>query len=256
MNYGYNPLGNGFQPNGCGCGGPGQNNFPAQPCASIFPPYGCGNGCPIQLDSNCVIYHKCNDQISGLVNLGLTNGATAQLIFDSIDPWIGYLKASLWSIPFLRAVPFTITTLPQFATAVDTELSLFSTEIATLTAAANTPITPVDSTSIDLSVSGSLNHTLTGVVKISATASNQVSIVSDGLLVAPQTLSISGNNLTISSGNTVDFSALLCQTGWQGNVTVDPSGAVDGDYWFRTDLSAASGLKIKVNGAVRTITTT
>lgn len=43
---------------------------------------------------------------------------------------------------------------------------------------------------------------------------------------------------------------------FKGNVNADPTTLVDGDYWFRTDLAAADGLKIRVNGTTRTIPTT
>lgn len=59
---------------------------------------------------------------------------------------------------------------------------------------AQTPITPVDSTTLDLSVSGTDNHTLTGTVKISNTSGNRLTTDGTGLLV-PQTT----NTLTFDS---------------------------------------------------------
>jgi hypothetical protein len=46
------------------------------------------------------------------------------------------------------------------------------------------------------------------------------------------------------------------EMGYLGEVTSDPVGAVNGQYWFRTDLAVANGLRIKLNGSVRTIPTT
>lgn len=236
------PMGN------CGC------NVP------MFPPnpYNCATGCPIQLDSDCVIYHKNGNIPSGLINLGLGNGSTAQLIFDTIDAKLVALNVTSWSLPYLRGVPYTINTLQQFGQSVDTELGLLNTAVVALQATAGLPLSSTDTPSIDFILSGVLNKNISGNVKISATANNQLSILSDGLYSAPQNLSIDYTNktLTITSGNTVDFSSLVCgASGFLGNVTADPI-AIDGQYWFRTDLAAASGLKIKVNGLVRTIPTT
>ena len=68
--------------------------------------------------------------------------------------------------------------------------------------AAETPITPVDSTSVDLSVSGVDNHTLTAAVKVSAAAGNQVQINSDGIFV-PQDID---QPITPVDTSTVDLS--------------------------------------------------
>lgn len=52
-----------------------------------------------------------------------------------------------------------------------------------ISACAQTPITPVDTNSIDLTVSGTNNHTLQADVKLSVTAGNQASINATGLFV-------------------------------------------------------------------------
>lgn len=241
-------------------------SFPCNQCYSYTPPYvrscdtPCNDtGCPIQLDSNCVIYHKGNNIVSGLVNLGLQNGATAQLIFDAIDSQLGLINAANYTLTCLRTTySYVINTLPQFASAVDTTLCVLNGLVQTALAQSGTPLVANDSTSIDFTQSGTLNHTFTGVVKISATSGNTISINSDGIYSPDQTLSLdyATNVLSISGGNSVDFTSLLCNpSGWLGNVTADPGAAIDGNYWFRTDLSAAAGLKIKLNGNVRTITT-
>ena len=218
------------------------------------------SGCPIQLDSNCVIYHKGNNIISGLINLGLTNGATAQLIFDAIDAQLGNIQAQNYSLPCLRGTySYVINNLSQFATAVDTTLCVLNGLVQTALASSTTPITPVNSNSITLTASGTLNHTLRADLNISAASGNQVLVLGDGAFVPAQTLALDyGTNvLSISDGNSVDFTPLLCNpSGWLGNVTADPSVSIDGNYWFRTDLSAANGLRMKLNGNVRTIPTT
>jgi len=232
----------GWQYGGCGCG---------QPVCT------CNNtGCPIQLDSNCVIYHKNNDIINNLTPIGLNNGATLQLFMDTVAVPIGQvMNVPNYTLPFLRAVPFTINTLQQFAQSVDTEFATQSAAIAAATAAATIPITPIDSTSIDFTVSGTQNHTITGVVKISATANNRASILSDGIFSAPQTLSLDNTTKTLSivGGNSVSLAALACGViGYLGNLATDPTGILDGQYWFNTTSNL---LKIQANGIVKTITT-
>lgn len=135
-------------------------------------PCGCSNGiCPIKLDASCIIYHKNGSEISELLEgLELQNGATLELILETIDDYIKQIKVGTWTLPYLvDSEGYTINTLEQFADAVDQELGL-------------------------------LNH-------------------------------------------------------FKGNVSADPSSLNDGDYWWRTDLAAASALKIRVNGTTRTITT-
>lgn len=232
----------------CGC-----NQFPAQPC-SPFPV--CGpNGCPILLDSACVIYHQNMNTPSNLINLNLPNGSTLQLILDTIDSQLGNVNVTSWNLPILRAIT-PITTLRQFGEAVDTQIGLINVAISGLVAD-NIANTVTDTPTIHFGVSGTLGRNITGNVKISATANNLLIAESDGLYSTPQTLSIDVVNkkLTITEGNTVDFSSLICgASGFLGNLTADPT-ATDGQYWFRTDLSATVGLRIKLNGAVRTITT-
>jgi len=68
-----------------------------------------------------------------------------------------------------------------------------------------TPITATDSTSLNFTVNGLNNHTITGEVKISATSGNQVSINSDGIYVP--TPSFSQTPLTVNDSTTIDFTA-------------------------------------------------
>lgn len=229
----------------CGC-----NDFPAQPCS----PFSfCGpTGCPILLDSTCVIYHKNMNSASGLINLSLGNGSTLELILNSIDSALG-APASNWNLPFLRSVPYTINNFQQFGQAVDTELSLIDTALS----AAATPNSATDTDSIHFILSGILNRNISADLKISAITHNLLTIQPDGAFASPQTVSIdyTAKTLTLSDSNTVELSSLVCGvSGFLGNVTADPT-AIDGQYWFRTDLSASVGLRIKLNGAVRTITT-
>lgn len=59
-----------------------------------------------------------------------------------------------------------------------------SVDIGNVANVAQTPLTVVDSSTIDFTASGTNNHTLTGVVKISPNANNQV-VNANGLYVAP-----------------------------------------------------------------------
>lgn len=151
------------------------------------PPYPCSQptGCPIQLDTACVIYHKNNNQLSGLMDgLGLNNGATLELILDTISSKIEQLNFEDINLPFLDD-SYVINTLQQFATAVDSQFDEVNTQIETI------------------------NGMLDGI-------------------------------------------------GYIGAVTADPNinNVENGQYWWRTDLSANVALRIKVNGSFRTIPTT
>lgn len=236
----------------CGCG-----NQPVYQSVSICDPCNTNTGCPIQLDWDCSIYHKDNNEVTNLTNLGLTNGATLNQFGEAVDTYIGQIKAASFTLPCLRT-SYTINSMQQFAEAVDTQLCQLSTDITAVAASASTPITVVDTQSVDLTVSGTLSHTLQADVKISANAGNRLSIQTDGLFASPMVLSVDYNAKTLSlvGSNTVNLSALFSPvSGFLGNVTVDPTSPLDGQYWYRTDIGLATGLKIRLNGTTRTITT-
>lgn len=212
------------------------------------------NGCPIQLDTTCVLYHKDNNAVSALTNLAITNGATLQSILEAIDVYIGQIKVTDWVLTCLRE-DYTIDSLQAFAQAVDTEICILKGQVAAIEANAVVPITPVDTQSINLGVSGLINHTLQADVKISAQVNNLLSVLADGLYSSPQTLNINyaSKEISITNGNTLSFASILAGTyGWLGNLPSDPT-AIDGQYWWNT---VSSQLKIKVNGLVKIITTT
>lgn len=243
--YPYSAPSGWFNDYGCGCG-----SVNCGPCSNPGP-------CPIQLDTACLIYHKDGTQTNNLGPIGLNNGATVQLIADTIAPPVGLImNVPNYTLPVLRAVPYTINTIQQFAQAVDTQFGVVATEIANLTTSANLPITPISTPAILLGVSGLNNHTLTATLLLSATSNNQASILSDGLFVTPQTLSYNTSTtmLSISGGNSVNLASLACGViGFLGNVATDPTGIMDGQYWWNTTSSL---LKIQVNGTTRVITTT
>lgn len=80
-------------------------------------------GCPIQLDTSCILYHKSNSEITELDGLNISNGATLELILETIDEKIKQLNVIDLNLPCLRQT-YVINTLQQFIAAVDTELCL------------------------------------------------------------------------------------------------------------------------------------
>lgn len=223
----------------------------AEPC--------CNNdGCPVKLDFDCVIYHQSNKSANKLVNLGLTNGVTLGLFAETVDEWIGLINTDNWTLTCLADLGYDINNIEQFGNAVSNQFCEIQTQIEEIIATASVEIEASSTPSITINTSGPLNHTINAEVNISASGNNQLVELEDGLYALPQTLSIDYENklLTISDGNTVDFSSLVCGVGgFLGNVDADPTGPQDGQYWFRTDGAAATGLKIRLNGATRTITT-
>lgn len=96
---------------------------------------------------------------------------------------------------------------------INTVLQKIVTKFNTIS---NTPVNSPSiiansSSSIAFSLSGSLNHTISANVRISNYLNNRIQLLQDGLYVAPtsntsnQTLSIIGNQLSISNGNTVSI---------------------------------------------------
>lgn len=163
---------------------------PANPCGcnapyyqSISYPLNCDSSaspCPIQLDAQCVIYHKLNNEVSKLTNLNISNGGTLEITLETIDSYIAQLNINNLSLPYLKG-KYSIINLQQFASKVDTELGLLNASVETLE----------------------------------------------------------------------DSDAPMGR--WLGNLSSDPGGSIDGDYWWNT---TSSSLKIKVNnGVVKTITT-
>jgi hypothetical protein len=235
----------------CGC-----NSTPISPI-SICDPCNTDTGCPIQLDWDCSIYHKSNNEVANLPNLGLTNGATLNLFAELVDSYIGDLKVQDYALPCLRA-DYTINTLAQFANAVDTEICSLNSDISTVMGLVNTNITAVDTATIDFTTSGTLNHTIQATVIVSGLPDNQLAALPSGLFASAQNLSINytTHEITISDGNTIDLTPLMFNAdGFLGNVASDPASPLNGQYWFRTDLAAANGLRIRVNGTTRTIPT-
>lgn len=209
--------------------------------------------CPVQLDTSCVLYHKDNAEISELDGLGLTNGATLELILEALDDKVKELNFSLFNLPVLRA-DYTINNLQQFAQSVDTALGLMASDVAAAVSGSTTPIVASTTSSIAINSTGTQGHTISASVRLSDIAGNLLSLQSDGLYVVPQTLSVNyvTKELAISGGNTISLASLASgASGYLGELASDPS-AINGQYWYNTTDSL---LKIKVNGTVKTIVT-
>jgi len=82
----------------------------------------------------------------------------------------------------------------------------------------NLTLSSIDTNSIDITLSGVNNSTIKAAVKVSNAPNNKVQILSDGVYVANtpgnanQTLSVNGNQLSISGGNTVNIPVSGLQT--------------------------------------------
>lgn len=228
----------------CGC-------TESTPCVSLC---NDANGCPIQLDFDCVIYHKDNNEINNLASLGLTNGATLNLFAEVVANYIAQIKVADFILPCLRNT-YTINTIRQLSEAIDTELCQIKTDIGDLETLVNLPITGQDSDSINLTTSGVNNHTLKADVRVSVQGTNLLDVLLDGLHVAPQTLSVDAINktLSISDGNTVSLAGLGCSVdGFLGDLAADPASPVNGTYWFNTTTNE---LKMKVSTGIKVFTT-
>lgn len=118
------------------CGQPFCNQSPCiqqinLPCNPNCNP--CSSGPVFQMDAANVIYHKDNNTTSQLTCLGLGNGATLQLILETIDTKICQLNVPDWTLTFLRE-SFLINTLAQFGAAVDQTLASLQSQITAINA--------------------------------------------------------------------------------------------------------------------------
>lgn len=78
---------------------------------------------------------------------------------------------------------------------------------------AETPLTFNDSSTVDFTASGSLNHTVTAAVKVSVTSGNKIQVVGDGLFVDDmKTYILPGTNITMS-GNGLAASPYIISAG-------------------------------------------
>ncbi len=111
----------------CSCSNRYYTSSNCQPCYQQ--PCYVTSGCPIQLDFSCVLYHKSNNEVTELDGLNLSNGATLELVIETIDEKIKQLAVLDFSLPFLRE-SYVINTMKQFTEAVDTELSTITSGVS------------------------------------------------------------------------------------------------------------------------------
>lgn len=76
-------------------------------------------------------------------------------------------------------------------------------------AAPETPLTVVDSSSVDFTASGVANHTLTAVVKVSAAPGNQVTVNADGIFVDVTALDLCAVLPSIAAAPAIPLTATL-----------------------------------------------
>src|SRR5688572_29847146 len=116
---------------------------------NICDPCNTGTGCPLQLDWASSIYHKSNNEVTGLTCLELTNGTTLEQFAEAVDALFCPLVVEDYDLPCLReTLDYTINSMEQFAEAVDTEICALREEIEEIAEAAALPIIANDSTSI------------------------------------------------------------------------------------------------------------
>lgn len=225
----------------CSCGNPSSHRN----SISICDPCNTNTGCALQLDFECIIYHKSNNQITNLTCLELTNGATLNQFAEIVDSYICQIKVAEYVLPCLDA-DYTITNLKQFAEAVDTELCLIKGDITIINTTLANGIVKTDSQSIDLSGSG---FGLQADLKVDPASGNRLSVSGTGVLVPPQDLNPNyvTKTLTVTGGNNVVQMSSFFSTvqGYLGPVASNPVGTVAGQSWWRTDTSK---FKFNVDG--------
>lgn len=249
--------------------------------------------CPIKLDASCVIYHILgdDDEATKLTCLGLPNYTTVEEILEKIDDLIcGNLN-----IPITTEETFTTIITASGAAnhhlKTDVKVSADDDNIVEIRpdglyvptpAIPEIPDSPTlvatDSATIDFTTSGTLGHNLTGNVKVSPDAGNNVSAHGNGIYAPKITVSdtatidltLASSNITaavkispdeeniiVAHGNGIYATAASSSvTGAQNgtNITVDP-GKVElgGELLHDTTISSThvSGMTNALNFNVR-----
>jgi hypothetical protein len=124
------------QPSSFPCNCIQQINLPCNPtpCSQT--------GVTLLFDASQVLYHKNNNSASLLTCLGLGNGATLQLILETIDTKICQLNVPDWTLTFIRE-SHVVNTLNQFGVAVDELLSGLQDQISAMGFLGNVTSDPV-----------------------------------------------------------------------------------------------------------------
>ena len=224
-------------------------------CDNYTPQYISNNcGCPIpDLDFACVKYHVSGNKISQLDGLSLPNGVNLEVVIEVLDEKIKQNKIDTSGLSYLKQ-NYTINNLQQFVQSTDTELASLNNKIDILNNNSGLSLSTTNSNSLSFFTSGTHGHTLTGNVNISSAIGNSLSIQTDGLYNAPQSLSVNytAKTISISGGNTINLSSLLPASTYLGELSADPVTSISGNYWYNTTTNL---LRIKIANSFKTIQT-
>lgn len=204
------------------------------PCYST--PCYVTSGCPIQLDFSCILYHKNNNEVTELDGLNLSNGATLELVIETLDEKIKQLAVLDFSLPYLRSL-YVINTMKQFVEAVDTELSGITS--GTASSGTYTPtIQEVTVTSVPITAS---IHTYTRVGDI-VTVYGSIAItdmVVDNDTIVTITLPVASNFASTANLNGVATSSSNGNSSITGDISANVAGDV-AQLQFNTGLTDAA----------------
>lgn len=156
-----------------------------------------------------------NHTITGDVKISATVGNAASILSDGIYVADASTSETPVTVIDSNSIDFTASGTNNHTITADIILDPSLLNIAQITgsgllvssALVQDPITPVDSPSIDLTVTGGTGHTLRGDINISATSNNAAVILSDGLYVPDSFASASAWLLTgnASTNPATDF---------------------------------------------------
>ena len=195
--------------------------------------YIIGTNYPFNFGQYSIPYLKDKYTINNMANftfavskeLDLLNTKTTSLTTtsNSLSTEINSLKTRVVA---LEKPQITDTALAGFSVndTLKVVLQKLTNKVGTLLAPTQVPISILSSNTVQLTASGSLNHTIGASVKISSQSGNRLQVNNDGLYVPPvttsstnnQTLSINGYSLGISNGNFVNLP--IPQLSLQGTV--------------------------------------
>lgn len=147
------------------------------------------------------------------LELGRINAKTI-LTEDELNTTKTNVQLNTQSIYNLNYPQITDSALSGFTVFSDlkTVIQKLSDKVATIsnTTITSPTINQVETSTIKFTLSGSLNHTLSAVTKVSSLANNMIQVMPDGLFVSSvsipnqfQTLGINGNILTLTNGGAV-----------------------------------------------------
>lgn len=169
----------------CGC----NDNISLQPCCDDCAPNPCESGCLDYIDATCIEYTSTLPTC-----IDIANGSKLDFIIQAIDNEICELQQKGDKHVRISAIDTNsgylsdkIITCAKLTTSIVTSGGQQKLQIC-LADDAETPLTAVDSSSISFTTSGTADHTITGLVNVSADAENPIFRDSDGLNINYTTL--------------------------------------------------------------------